>query len=373
AIAFEKKVSDRGIKVYHHFNIDGYPSNLEKIVSDDGYGNNEYVETTRSLVVVTAPGPGSGKMATCLSQLYHEHKRGIKAGYAKYETFPIWNLPLNHPVNVAYEAATADLNDINMIDPFHFDAYNVVSVNYNRDVEIFPVLNKILEMILGTSPYKSPTDMGVNMAGYGIVDDAVCQEASKEEIIRRYFTAMCDVKKGTGKQNVVTKIEYLMKKIGLTPEMRSVVLPARKKTEETNLPAVAIRLHDGRIITGKTGDLLGASAGCLMNALKVLAGIDDGIDLISPALIEPIQDLKVNHLGSTNKRLHANEILIALSVCAVTNPTARKAIDQLGTLYGCELHSTVILTDADENVFKKLGLNVSYDPQRHRELPYSIK
>ena len=367
---FEKKVLNKGIKVYKHYYIEGYPSNLKKIVSDDGYGKNDYIETSRSLVVVTAPGPGSGKMAACLSQLYHDNKKGIKAGYSKYETFPVWNLPLNHPVNIAYEAATADLNDVNMIDPFHFESYNAIAVNYNRDVEIFPVLNTMLEMILGKSPYNSPTDMGVNMVGYGIVNDDVCREASKQEVIRRYFNALCDVKKGMISQDVVTKIEYLMKKLGITEEYRNVVKPAREKTEETGNTAVAIELDDGRIITGKMGALLGASAGVLLNALKALGDIDDSIDLISPTLIEPIQDLKINHLGSVNKRLHADEILIALSVCAGTNPLAKHAMSQLGKLKNCELHSTVILPHQDENVFKKLGLRLSYEPHRQREIIY---
>ena len=368
---FEKKVLNKGIKVYKHYYIEGYPSNLNKIVSDDGYGKNDYIETSRSLVVVTAPGPGSGKMATCLSQLYHENKKGVKAGYSKYETFPVWNLPLNHPVNIAYEAATADLNDVNLIDPFHFEAYNTIAVNYNRDVEIFPVLNTMLEMILGKSPYNSPTDMGVNMVGYGIIDDDVCREASKQEVIRRYFNALCDVKKGILSQDVVTKIEYLMKKLGITEEYRNVVKPAREKTEETGNTAVAIELDDGRIITGKMGSLLGASAGVLLNALKALGNIDDSIELISPTLIEPIQDLKINHLGSVNKRLHADEILIALSVCAGTNPLAKQAMAQLGKLKNCELHSTVILPHQDENVFKKLGLRLSYEPHRQREIIYT--
>ncbi len=372
-VTFENKVKARGIKVYKHYEIEGYPSDLDKIVSDDGYGKNEYIETSRSLVVVTAPGPGSGKMATCLSQLYHEHKKGIKAGYSKYETFPVWNLPLNHPVNIAYEAATADLNDVNMIDPFHVETYNQIAVNYNRDVEIFPVLNTMLEMIMGKSPYNSPTDMGVNMVGYGIIDDEACREASKQEVVRRYFSALCQVKKGTLPSEVVTKIQYLMKKIGITEEYRKVVLPARKKGEETGNTAVALELPDGRVITGKTGPLLGASAGVLLNALKTLGGIDDEVDLISPTLISPITDLKINHLGSVNKRLHSDEILIALAVCAVTNPTAKKALDQLGKLVNSELHATVMLPYQDENVFKKLGVRISCEPYRQRELPYIKK
>ncbi|MBO5285730.1 MAG: DUF1846 domain-containing protein [Clostridia bacterium] len=371
AKAFERKINDKGIKVYHHYYIEGYPANLDKIVSEDGYGKNDYIETSRSLVVVTAPGPGSGKMATCMSQLYHEHKRGITAGYAKYETFPVWNLPLKHPVNIAYEAATADLNDINMIDPFHFEYYGEPAVNYNRDVENFPVLNTMLEMILGKSPYKSPTDMGVNMVGYGIINNDAVEEAGKQEVIRRYFSALCDVKKGVGTTETATKIEYLLKKLGISPLDRSVVAPARAKTELTGEPAVAIELNDGRIITGKTGKLLGASAGALLNALKALGQIPDELELISPTLIEPIQDLKINHLGSVNKKLHANEVLIALSVCAVTDKTAKLAMEQLGKLKNCELHATVILSPADENVFKKLGLRLSYEPIRQREILYT--
>ncbi len=371
SIKFERKLKARGVKVYKHYYIEGYPANLEKIVSDDGYGRNDYIETTRSLVVVTAPGPGSGKMATCLSQLYHETKMGIKAGYAKYETFPVWNLALTHPVNIAYEAATADLNDMNMIDPFHYEKYNQVSVNYNRDVEIFPVVNKMLEMVLGKSPYNSPTDMGVNMVGNCIVDDNACRDASTQEVIRRYFASLCDVKKGLISNEIVTKIEYLMKKLGVTEEDRSVVLPARNKMQETGNTAVAIELNDGRIITGKMGSLLGASAGVLLNALKALGGIADDVELISPTLIEPIQSLKINYLGSVNKRLHADEILIALSVCAGTNPTAKLAMDQLGKLRNCELHATVMLPHQDESVFKKLGLRLSYDAHRQRELIYN--
>ncbi len=371
ALLFERRIKDKGIKVYHHYYIEGYPSNLDKIVSEDGYGKNDYIETTRSLVVVTAPGPGSGKMATCMSQLYHEHKRGKKAGYAKYETFPVWNLPLKHPVNIAYEAATADLNDINMIDPFHFENYNEIAVNYNRDVENFPVLNTMLEMILGKSPYKSPTDMGVNMVGYGIIDNAVCEDAGRQEVIRRYISALCDVTKGVGTMETATKIEYLMKKLNITPLDRNVVAPARAKTELTGEPAVAIELPNGKIITGKTGKLLGASAGVLLNALKELGNIPDDLDLISPTLIEPIQDLKINHLGSVNKKLHANEVLIALSVCAVTDKTAKLALEQLGKLKNCELHATVILSPSDENVFKKLGLRLSYEPFRQREILYT--
>ncbi len=356
---FIKRLNNLGINVYKHYAIEGYPSDVQKIVSDEGYGKNEFVPTSRRLVIVTAPGPGSGKMATCLSQLYHENLRGTKAGYAKFETFPIWNLPLSHPVNLAYEAATADLNDVNMIDPFHLEAYEQLAVNYNRDVEIFPVLNATFEKILGVSPYKSPTDMGVNMAGYCIFDDEACKEASKGEIIRRYYAAQCDARSGRVGKEVVSKIELLMSKTGATIEDRKPVRPALLKAEQTGLPAVAIELADGRIVTGKTGDLLGASAAALLNALKALGGIDDEVQLISPTVIEPIQKLKVNHMGAVNPRLHTDEILMALSICAVTNKTAKLAVDQLGKLKNAEVHSTVILSHVDEKTLKALGMHVT--------------
>ncbi len=362
--AFIKRLQLLGINVYKHYAIEGYPSDVAKIVSEDGYGKNDYVPTSRRLVVVTAPGPGSGKMATCLSQLYHENLRGVKAGYAKFETFPIWNLPLSHPVNVAYEAATADLNDVNMIDPFHLEAYEALAVNYNRDVEIFPVVNAMLTKILGVSPYQSPTDMGVNMAGNCIVDDEVCKKASCDEIIRRYYMAMRDVKKGRIGKEVVGKIELLMQKMGVSVEDRKVVLPALKKEETTGAPATAIELGCGTIVTGKTSNLIGASAACLLNALKVLGGIDDKVELISPTVIQPIQTLKVNHMGSANPRLHTNEILMALAICAVTNPTAQRALDQLGKLRGCEAHSTVLLSEADEKTLKSLGMRVTCEPKK---------
>ncbi|MBE5751381.1 MAG: DUF1846 domain-containing protein [Clostridiales bacterium] len=362
--AFIKRLNNLGMPVYKHYAIEGYPSDVQKIVSEDGYGKNEYVPTTRKLVVVTAPGPGSGKMATCLSQLYHENLRGVKAGYAKFETFPIWNLPLSHPVNVAYEAATADLNDVNMIDPYHMEAYGSLTVNYNRDVEIFPVVSAMLEKILGYSPYKSPTDMGVNMAGFGIVDDGVCRAASNGEIIRRYYAALCDARKGRIGKEVVSKIELLMSKSGISTDDRKTVAKALAKAEETGRPAVAIELNDGRIITGRTGDLLGASAACLLNALKMLGGIDDEIELISPTIIEPIQQLKVKHMGSTNPRLHTDEILMALAICAVSDPMAKLAMQQIDKLKKCEIHSTVILSTADERTFKKLGMHLTCEPQK---------
>ena len=361
--AFQARLESLGVRVYHHFAIEGYPSNIQKIVSDEGYGRNDFIETTRSLVVVTAPGPGSGKMATCLSQLYHEHKRGVQAGYAKFETFPIWNIPLNHPVNLAYEAATADLNDVNMIDPFHLEAYGKTTVNYNRDVEIFPVLTAMFETIVGRCPYKSPTDMGVNMVGNCIVDDEAVRQASCQEIIRRYYTALCDQRRGKASAAEVLKLELLMKKAGVSVKDRAVIGPALEKAAETGLPAAAMELPDGRIVTGKTSDLLGASAALLLNALKALGGIRDELHLIAPLVIGPIQHLKVDHLGNRNPRLHTDEVLIALSISAATNPTAELAMEQLYKLRGCEVHSSVILSPVDEKIFKRLGVNLTCEPR----------
>jgi len=363
AQSFEKRLTSLGIKVYRHYPIPDYPSNIPLIVSEDGFGKNDYIETTRQLVVVTAPGPGSGKMATCLSLLYHEHKRGITAGYAKFETFPIWSIPLKHPVNVAYEAATADLNDVNMIDPFHLEAYGETTVNYNRDIEIFPVLNSMLESILGESPYKSPTDMGVNMAGFAICDDEAVRYAAKQEIIRRYYAALVNARQGMGEASDSAKIELLMKQVGTNVNDRPVVNAALKKAEDTGAPAVALELPDGTIITGKTSSLLGASASLLLNCLKVLAGIPDDINLISPTIIEPIQKLKTEIMGNHNPRLHMDEILIALSICAATSDTARKALDHAYKLEGMEAHSSVILSRVDENVFRKLGINITFEPK----------
>ncbi|MBO4782705.1 MAG: DUF1846 domain-containing protein [Lachnospiraceae bacterium] len=362
AEAYQKKLEALGLKVYRHYSIPGYPANIPLIVSDEGYGKNDYIETERSLVVITAPGPGSGKMATCLSQLYHENKRGIKAGYAKFETFPIWNLPLKHPVNLAYEAATADLNDVNMIDPFHLEAYGDLTVNYNRDVEVFPVLNAMFESILGESPYKSPTDMGVNMAGNCIIDDDVVKEAANQEIIRRYYNTLCQMRSGNADNDQVLKIELLMKQAGITVETRPVIGAALEKAEATGQPAAAMELPNGKIITGKTSSLLGASSALLLNALKELGGIEDRIELISPSIIEPIQDLKVNHLGNHNPRLHTDEVLIALSICAATDPLAEIAMQQLEKLKGCEVHSSVILAQVDMNTFRKLGVNLTCEP-----------
>ncbi len=364
AETFEKRLKNLGVKVYRHYPIADYPSNIPLIVSEEGFGKNDFVETERSLVVVTAPGPGSGKMAVCLSQLYHEFQRGVKAGYAKFETFPIWNLPLKHPVNLAYEAATADLNDVNMIDPFHLDAYGETTVNYNRDIEIYPVLSAMLDKIMGgASPYKSPTDMGVNMAGYCITDDAVVCHAAAQEIIRRYYASLCAVRRGDAEQSEVYRLELLMNQLGISPKDRPVVEAALTRAEETDGPAVALQLDDGRMVTGKTTALLGASAAVLLNALKALGGIQHDIALISPVIIEPIQELKVKHMGNHNPRLHTDEVLIALSICAATNPTAALAIDQLPKLRDCEAHSSVILSSVDESVFRKLGIHVTFEPK----------
>ena len=361
--AFQERLESMGLKVYHHYAIAGYPSDTAHIVSDAGFGKNDYIETTRELVVVTAPGPGSGKLATCASQLYHEHKRGNRAGYAKFETFPVWNLPLNHPVNLAYEAATADLSDVNMIDPFHLEAYGTTTVNYNRDVEAFPVLVTMFEKILGKCPYKSPTDMGVNMVGNCIMNDEAAKAASRQEIIRRYYGALCDQKQGKISDDVVRKLELLMRKAGVSLDMRRVVAPALNMAEITGRPAAAMELPDGRIITGKTSKLLGASSALLLNALKELACMPDELHLISPLAIDPIQHLKVDHLGNRNPRLHTDETLIALSISAATDPKAELAMEQLSKLRGCDVHSSVILSPVDERIFKRLGVNLTCEPQ----------
>ena len=359
ARAFQARLESMDIKVYHHYSIPGYPGDTARVVSQEGFGKNDYIETTRSLVVVTAPGPGSGKLATCLSQLYHEHQRGVKAGYAKFETFPVWNLSLNNPVNLAYEAATADLSDVNMIDPYHLDAYGTTTVNYNRDVEAFPVLVAMFEQILGQCPYKSPTDMGVNMVGNCIIDQDAAKEASCQEIVRRYYAALCDQKRGRNNDGAVRKLEMLMKKVGVEPGIRRVVQPALEREAATGMPAAAMELPDGTIVTGRTSDMLGASSALLMNALKKLAGMPDEMHLISPVVLDPIQHLKVDHLGNRNPRLHTDETLIALSICAATNPMAELAMQQLGKLRGCDVHSTVILSTVDENTFKRLGVNLT--------------
>lgn len=363
ATAFQSRLEGMGIRVYHHYDIAGYPADTAHIVSDQGFGKNDYIETTRELVVVTAPGPGSGKLATCLSQLYHEHKRGITAGYAKFETFPIWNLPINHPVNLAYEAATADLNDVNMIDPFHLDAYGVTTVNYNRDVEAFPVLVAIFEKILGHCPYKSPTDMGVNMVGNCIVDDEAARYASRQEIIRRYYAGLVEQKRGKTSEETVRKLEMLMKKAGVSPDERKVIAPALRRAQETGDAAAAMELPDGTIVTGKTSELLGASSALLLNALKKLGHMPDDLHLISPVALDPIQHLKVDYLGNRNPRLHTDETLIALSISAATNPMAEFAMQQLSKLRGCDVHSTVMLSPVDERTFKRLGVNLTCEPQ----------
>ena len=363
AVAFEKRLINLGIKVYRHYTIPEYPSNIPLIVSDEGFGKNDFIETTRKLIVVTGPGPGSGKMATCLSQLYHEQKRGIKAGYAKFETFPIWNIPLKHPVNVAYEAATADLDDVNMIDPFHLEAYGETAINYNRDVEIFPVVNAMMERIMGQSPYKSPTDMGVNMAGCAISDDEAVRAAANQEIIRRYYAALCAVRQGNSEQSEVSKIELLMNQLQISVADRPVAAAAVEKAEATGAPATAIELEDGRIITGKTSSLLGASSSMLLNVLKVLGDIPDEVQLLSPTIIEPIQRMKTGVLGNHNPRLHTDEVLIALSICAATDERAKLAMDQLEKLKGLEAHSSVILSRVDEQTFRKLGVNLTCEPR----------
>ncbi len=362
--AFQAQLESMGLRVYRHYAIEGYPANTAYIVSEDGFGRNDYIETTRELVVVTAPGPGSGKLATCLSQLYQEHIRGVRAGYAKFETFPVWNLSLNHPVNLAYEAATADLSDVNMIDPFHLDAYGVTTVNYNRDVEAFPVLVAMFEKILGQCPYKSPTDMGVNMVGNCIIDADAAREASCQEIVRRYYAALCASKQGKGSEDVVRKLELLMRKVGVGTDIRRVVQPALEREAQTGAPAAAMELPDGTIVTGRTSDMLGASSALLLNALKVLGGMDKkGLHLISPIALDPIQHLKVAHLGNRNPRLHTDEVLIALSISAATNPTAELAMEQLSGLRGCEVHSSVILSPVDELTFKRLGVNLTCQPE----------
>ena len=366
--AFEKRLNGLGIRTFRHYKIPGYPNDVARIVSDEGYGRNEYIETQRPLVVITAPGPGSGKMATCLSQLYHEYKRGVKAGYAKFETFPIWNIPLKHPVNLAYEAATADLNDVNMIDPFHLEAYGKTAVNYNRDIEIFPVVNAMFELIAGQSPYHSPTDMGVNMAGNCIVDDAACCEASCNEIVRRYFKSLCALKNGAQVQSEVYKLELLMNQAGLTLGSRPVEQAAHAVSEKTGgAPAAAIELSDGTVITGKTGPLLGATASALINALKYLAGIPQETDLVSATAIEPIQTLKTNYLGGKNPRLHTDEILIALSSSAASNEQAAAAMHQLPNLKGCDVHSTVLLSGVDTSTLNRLGMYLTCDPVYEEE------
>ncbi len=362
AKAFRKKLNRLNIKTYFHYTIPGYPSNVSLIDSDEGFGKNDYIETTRPLVVVTAPGPGSGKMATCLSQLYHDNKRGIKAGYAKFETFPIWNLPLKHPVNLAYEAATADLNDVNMIDPFHLEAYGKMTVNYNRDIEIFPVLNAIFEGIYGSNPYKSPTDMGVNMAGYCITDDDACCEASKQEIIRRYYTALDNLAENKIDEIEVDKIEIIMQQAKISTDDRRVTVAAKERAAKSGVPTSAIELKDGTIITSETTPLLGTSAALILHATKYLAGIDHKIKLIPEEMIEPIQDMKVTYLRGNNPRLHTDEVLVALAMLSLNDENCKKAVEQLPNLAGCQVHTSVMLSEVDRKIFKKLGVDVTCEP-----------
>lgn len=362
AVAYKSRLKRLGIKAYFHHTIEGYPSNVALIDSDEGFGKNDYVETTRPLVVVTAPGPGSGKMAVCLSQLYQDCKRGIRAGYAKFETFPIWNLPLKHPLNIAYEAATADLDDVNMIDPYHLDAYGKLAVNYNRDIEIFPVLNAIFEGIYGENPYKSPTDMGVNMIGNCICDDEVCRDAACHEIIRRYYTALGSFAQGLCSESEVNKIALLMKQAGITTDYRRPTIEARARKQKTGVPSAAIELSDGTMISASTSPLLGPSAALILNACKYLAGIDHSIKLIPDSMIQPIQKMKVSYLGGHNPRLHTDEVLVALSVLSTTDDNCRRALEQLPELRGCQVHTTVLLGEVDRKIFKKLGVGLTCDP-----------
>lgn len=373
ADAFRKQLEKHCIKSYLHYPIKGYPSDIDHIISPEGMGKNDYIETSRNLVVVTAPGPGSGKLATCISQLYHDQLHGVRSGYAKFETFPVWNLPLHHPVNLAYEAATADLDDLNMIDPFHLQTYGKTAVNYNRDIEVFPVLNRTFERILNKSPYASPTDMGVNMVGYSIVDEEAAIEASKQEIIRRYYQTLVDFKAERVGEQAVKKIELLMNEVGVTPADRKVVIAAREKAELTASPALAIQLPNGEIVTGKTSDLLKPTATVLLNAIKQIAKIDDETLLIEPNYIRPIQELKADYLDKTNTRLDASEILNALAITAQDSPLAARAMKELGQLNGSEAHSTVILSDEDKSVLRKLGINLTFDPIYQHNKFYQAK
>lgn len=366
ADAFRQKLERLGIPVYYHYLIEGYPTNVDLIASDEGFGRNDYIKTSRPLVIVTAPGPGSGKMAVCLSQLFNEQKRGVEAGYAKFETFPVWSLPLKHPVNIAYEAATADLNDVNMIDPFHLEAYGKTAINYNRDIEIFPVLNALFEGIYGENPYKSPTDMGVNMVGFCISDDAVCCDASKNEIIRRYFTSLNLLAKGDANENEVNKISLLFKQAGIDLSYRKCIKAARERAEKSGVPCSAIELSDGTIITAETSELLGPSSALILNAVKFLAGIEHDRKLIPQELIEPIQHTKLNYLKGHNPRLHSDEVLVALSVLSPHDENCRKALENLPELNGCQVHSTVMLGEVDHKIFKKLGIGLTCDPVRKK-------
>ena len=362
AVAFKQRLERLGIRTYCHYLIEGYPHNVELIASDEGFGKNDYVETERPLVIVTAPGPGSGKMAVCLSQLYNENKRGVRAGYAKFETFPVWNLPLKHPVNIAYEAATADLNDVNMIDPFHLEAYNKIAINYNRDIEIFPVLNALVEGIYGTNPYKSPTDMGVNMVGFCISDDDVCVEASKNEIIRRYYAATNKLALGACNDAEIKKIQLLMQQAKISTDFRRVTTAAKGRLNETGHTSAAIELQDGTIISANSSPLLGCSAALILNVTKHLAGIDHDLKLIPESMIEPIQHTKISYLGGHNPRLHTDEVLVALSVLSEQDENCRRALEQLPKLRDCQVHSTVMLSDVDQRIFKKLGVQLTCEP-----------
>ncbi|MBQ9616720.1 MAG: DUF1846 domain-containing protein [Oscillibacter sp.] len=363
ANAFLERLRALGVRCYCHYPIENYPGDIPHVVSDDGLGRNDYIETTHSLVVVTAPGPGSGKMATCLSQLYHDYKRGVSSGYAKFETFPVWNLPLTHPVNLAYEAATADLDDVNMIDPFHLEAYGATAVNYNRDVETFPVLNAMFQQIQGGSPYRSPTDMGVNMAGTCIIDDEICRAASCREILRRYYAARVERVQGRGQDSAVRRLELIMRRGGVTPELNPAIAAAMRKAEDTSAPAGAMVLNDGRIITGKTSSRLGAASSLLLNALKALCGIDPNLDIMSAQVLEPVCRLKTRYMGHKNPRLHTDEVLMALTISALTNPLADLAQQQLTKLHGCDAHFSVILSEEDINLLRQLGINVTCEPQ----------
>ena len=362
AIAFKQRLERLGIKTYCHYLIEGYPHNVQLIASDEGFGKNDYVETERPLVIVTAPGPGSGKMAVCLSQLYNENKRGVRAGYAKFETFPVWNLPLKHPVNIAYEAATADLNDVNMIDPFHLEAYGKTAINYNRDIEIFPVLNALFEGIYGTNPYKSPTDMGVNMVGFCISNDEVCCEASKDEIIRRYYAATNKLAQGACNDSEISKIQLLFQQAKINTDYRRVTVFAKQRQKETGHTSASIELEDGTIISANSSELLGCSAALLLNVTKHLAGIDHNVKLIPQSMIEPIQHTKVEYLGRKNPRLHSDEVLVALSVLSEQDDNCRRALEQLPKLRGCQMHATVILSEVDRKIFKKLGVQLTCEP-----------
>ena len=370
ADAFRQRLAALGIPCKLHYPIEGYPHDVDLIVSPEGYGRNEFVETTRPLVVVTAPGPGSGKLATCLSQLYHEHEHGVEAGYAKFETFPVWNLPLSHPVNIAYEAATVDLDDANIIDSFHLDAYGETTVNYNRDVEAFPVVKALMQKILGESPYQSPTDMGVNMVGFAISDDDACRDTSRAEIVRRYFTAAETVKRTGSGAEQVSRLQAIMQKAGIDKNYLPTRQAALEREKETGGPVGALILADGRVVTGKTSERLGAASSLLMNALKTVTGVDIEQNVIDDAAINPICHLKTEHLANRNHRLHSDETLIALSITSGTSETAKRVIGGLPALAGCDAFFSVIISATDERVYRKLGINVCCEPKFERHTFY---